>query len=204
MRLSKKLLSFVFLAALLMWKASNLHAQTDYVITNDGVKIMGEVKTHNVDKVKFKAVGEEKMKKYKPKEIKEAYKAGHGVFRSVYLPKNQSQSFLQVLEDGKIKLYEYYKSSGTMYGMTPMAGGGYTPMGMYNNTKKAWYAQKDSSEVVEVKSNQIWGSRQGRKDNFLRLIQDNQHIADRYNAEDKFNFDFVRSLIVEYNGLVKN
>lgn len=30
-----------------------LYAQTDYVITNDGVKIMGEVKSHNVDKVKF-------------------------------------------------------------------------------------------------------------------------------------------------------
>ena len=88
--------------------------------------------------------------------------------------------------------------------MAPMAGGGYSTMGMYNSTNKSWYAQKDSSEVVEVKTNQIWGSRQGRKDNFLRLVQDNQHVADRYNAEDKFNFDFVRSLIVEYNGLVKN
>ncbi|WP_448633265.1 hypothetical protein [Pedobacter panaciterrae] len=62
-----------------------------------------------------------------------------------------------------------------------------------------WYAQKDNGELVEVKSNQMWGSRKTRKDNFSTLIADNPRILDRYIKEDKFTFDFVRSLIEEYN-----
>ena len=93
MRNLKNLLFVTTLIACIIGTTASLHAQTDYIITNEGTKIMGEVKTHNVDKVKFKAAGEEKTKKYKPKELKEAYKAGHGVFRSVLMPKNKAHLF---------------------------------------------------------------------------------------------------------------
>lgn len=184
--------------------ANMLYAQTDYIINNDNTKIMGEVKSHSVDKVKFIPVGEKKVQKFNAQQIKEAYQAGHGIFRSVITANDKKPSFLQVLEDGKIKLYEYYK--GTMMYGAPAYGGGMAGGGMgfgtvYNNTKKRWYAQKDGGEVVEVKSNGIWGSRKDRKDNFLNMIKDNAHVTGRYEKADKFSFDFVQSLIVEYNNL---
>lgn len=199
--LTKRLLIALFFAFFTL-STANIFAQTDYVITNDGTKIMGEVKNHGVDKVKFKAAGQEKNKKYKPADIKETYKAGHGVFRSLLTPKSKKKVFLQVLEDGKIKLYEYFKTS-TIYGSsmgTPGAGFGGVGYGStYNMSNKSWYAQKDNGELIDIKTTEIWGSRKERKAKFLNLVQDNAHVADRYKAEDKFNFDFVRSLIVEYN-----
>ncbi len=200
----KYLLSITCLLACILGTNGNLFAQTDYIITNNGDKVMGEVKSHTVDKVKFLPAGQKKSAKYKPSEIKEAYKAGHGVFRSILVPKRKKPCFLQVLEDGKIKLYEYYKVSYNYYGMygsSMSVGPGLGYGGGYNSTKKTWYAQKDGGELVDIKTNQIWGSRKARKEGFLNLVNDNKHVADRYAAEDKFNFDFVRSLIVEYNSL---
>lgn len=194
-----RLLASIFFLFLLT-SGIDTNAQTDYIINNEGVKVMGEVKNHNVDKVKFIAVGEKKADKYKPEDIKEAYKAGHGVFRSLILPGDKSASFLQLLEDGKIKLYEFFKNGyTTTYGAPVSYGGTGTYMGRSTPTRY-WYAQKEGGELVEIKSNQIWGSRKGRKDNFSKLINDNQHILDRYQTADKFTFDFIRSLIVEYNG----
>lgn len=188
----------------LMGFSNMLYAQTDYIINNDNTKVMGEVKSHSVDKVKFIPVGVKKAQKFNAQQIKEAYQAGHGVFRSVAVSDGKKPCFLQVLEDGEIKLYEYNKGT-TMYN-APVYGGGMAGGGMgfgtvYNNTKKRWYAQKDGSAIVEVKSNGIWGSRKDRKDNFLNMIKDNVHVKERYEKADKFSFDFVQSLIVEYNTL---
>lgn len=189
------------LTGFVMTFSSDVNAQTDYVINNDGAKIMGEVKSHNVDKVKFIPANEKKAQKFNAEQLKEAYKAGHGVFRSVAAAEGKKPSFMQVLEDGKIKLYEYFKTS-TMYG-APAGGFGNGAIGStYNSTKKRWYAQKDGGEVVEVKSNGIWGSRKNRKDNFFNMIKDNVHVAERYENADKFSFDFVQSLIEEYNALI--
>nr|WP_162989011.1 hypothetical protein [Pedobacter schmidteae] len=188
---------FLFFCACLMGWAGNLYAQSDYVIKHDNTKVMGEIKSHGLSKVKFIPAGEKKAQKFRPEQLKEAYQAGHGVRRSIVREKGGKASFLEVLEDGKVKLYEYYQQGRTMYG-PPTAGGGMGFVGGSAPTKK-WYAQKDDGIIVEVKSNGIWGSRKGRKDNFLSLIQDNAQVVSRYEKEDKFSFDFVRSLIVEYN-----
>lgn len=181
--------------------AGKTYGQTDYIINNDNTKILGEVKSQNVDKVKFIPANEKKVQKFNAQQIKEAYKSGHGIFRSVAVAEGKKPSFLRVLEDGEIKLYEYFKSS-TMYSGVPAGGYGGGGFGAtYNSTKKRWYAQKDNGEVVEVKSNGIWGSRKNRKDNFFNMIKDNAHVAERYEQADKFSFDFVQSLIEEYNGL---
>lgn len=191
---------FIFLFSLT--SSITLYAQTDYVITNDGVKVMGEVKSHNVDKVKFIPDGEKKTKKYKPEDIKEAYKAGHGIFCSLILPGDKKASFLQLLDKGKIELYEFFKNGyTTMYG-TPMSNGP-SPgpfVGVRSNPVRYWYARKEGGDLVEIKTNMIWGSRKDRKDNFSALIKDNDHVLNRYQTKDKFTFDFIQSLIVEYNG----
>lgn len=197
----KKFMKLMLISILMLFVncfAYQLYAQTDYIINNDNAKIMGEVKSHNVSKVKFIPAGEKKVQKFNASQIKEAYQAGHGVFRSIVTAEGKKPAFLQVLEDGKIKLYEYYE--GTMMYSAPMSGaaGGFA----YNNIKKRWYAQKDAEEIVEVKSNGIWGSRKDRKDNFLNMVKDNTHVATRYEKADKFSFDFVRSLISEYNELI--
>lgn len=201
MKIFRHTLLFAFSLLILLILRLDAQAQSDYIITNDGKKVMGEVKNHNVDKVKFVPAGEKKSLKFKPEDIKEAFKAGHGIFQSQNLPNGKGLSFLQFLENGNIKLYEFFKNGYTSaYGAPIFYGAPGTFMTGRSNPTRYWYARKEGGELVEIKSNQIWGSRKNRKDNFLDLIKDNQHVADRYQNEDKFTFDFVRSLIVEYNG----
>jgi hypothetical protein len=200
MKILKHALLFAFSLLILLILKLDAHAQSDYIITNDDKKVMGEVKNHNVDKVKFVPAGEKKSKKFKPEDIKEAFKAGHGIFQSHNLPNGKGPSFLQLLENGNIKLYEFFKNGYTSaYGAPVSYGASGTFMIAKSNPTRYWYARKEGGELVEIKSNQIWGSRKNRKDNFSELIKDNPHVADRYQTEDKFTFDFVRSLIVEYN-----
>ena len=190
--------AFLFVLVMLTYQAS---AQTDYIIKKDGVKVMGDVKSYSINKVKFIPVGETKALKYDPDQVNEIFSTKDGIFRSVLLNKDQHRTFLQVLEDGRIKLYRYIVSSGAP-GAPMFNGGGFSGMGVgYSHTKLSWYAQKDGSALIEVKSNSIWGSRKGRKDAFLALIADNEQVTQRYQAEDKFTFDFVRSLVEDYNKL---
>jgi hypothetical protein len=200
MKVYKHTLVFLFSLLLFLMFKLDVQAQSDYIINNDGNKVMGEVKNHNVDKVKFLPAGEKKAQKFKPEDIKEAFKAGHGIFQSQNLPNGKGRFFVQLLEDGKIKLYEFFKNGYTTTYGAPVAYGGTGTFSYGNNPTRYWYANKEGGDLVEVKSNQIWGSRKNRKDNFSALINDNQHVADRYQTEDKFTFDFIRSLIVEYNG----
>ncbi|HMI03900.1 MAG TPA: hypothetical protein VK541_15550 [Pedobacter sp.] len=86
--------SLAFILLFLLTSGINTYAQTDYIITNNGAKVMGEVKSHNVDKVKFTAAGEKKVQRFNPEDIKEAYKAGHGIFCSMILPGDKSSSFV--------------------------------------------------------------------------------------------------------------
>lgn len=203
MNISKIFLPIACFFAFVLLNCQNLYAQTDYVIMNDGTKVMGEVQSQTTSKVKFKAVGEKKSKKFKSADIKEGYKAGYGVFRSIVYAAGKKPAFLLVLEDGKIKLYEYYESSTSYYASGPYGAGNGTFGRTYNNVNKTWYAQKDGNEIAQVKTNQIWGSRKTRKDRFFNLIEDNAHVAERYQNEDKFSFDFIRSLVIEYNTLAK-
>lgn len=191
-------ITFVFLVffSLITLQAS---AQTDYVISKDGIKTMGEVRNYQVKRVRFKPVGEKKAKTYNPDKVNEFYKAGHGTFRAITLNNDKRPTFLHVLEDGKIKLYEYLVSGRTYGGPTYYGGNMSGFSNGYSYSKQRWYAQKDGSELAEVKSNSIWGSRKNRKDAFSNLIGDNDHVLQRYKDEDKFTFDFIRSLVVEYN-----
>ena len=196
---SKSIRIFFFFSMLF---AGHVMAQTDYIIKKDGAKTMDEVESYTVSKVKFIPVGEKKAQKYDAEQVNELYKAGHGTFRAILLNNDTRRTFLHVLEDGKIKLYEYMVS-GRVQGAPMYNGSGFSGIGGgYSYTKQRWYAQKDGAELVEVKSNGIWGSRKGRKDAFSMLIADNNHVTQRYKNEDKFTFDFVRSLVVEYNKLL--
>jgi len=197
-----KIHSLAFLTFLfLLVSTGSVVAQTDYVITKDGIKTMGEVKNYSVKKVKFVPVGTKKAQKYNPEQINEMYKAGHGTFRSLSMDKGKRPTFLHVLEDGKIQLYEYLVTS-RVQGAPMYNGSNFSSMGTsYNMTSQRWFAQKQGTALIEVKTNSIWGSRKDRKDALSSLIGDNEHVMQRYKTEDRFSFDFVRSLIVEYNKL---
>lgn len=174
-------------------------AQSDYILNRDGSKVMGEVKNYNLKQVKFVPAGEKKAKKYNTEQVNELYKAGHGTFRALSLKEDKKRVFLHVLEDGKIKLYEFLVK-GYVQGAPMYNGLGFSNMGAgYSYKNQRWYAQKEGSKLVDVKSNGIWGSRKDRKDAFSNLIADNPQVTKRYLEKDKFTFDFVMSLVVEYN-----
>lgn len=192
---------YLFLSCFLFFSVFTIDpllAQDDFIINNNGEKVIGEVIKIGFEKVKFRPSTDKKKMKFKPVDIKEAYEEGDGLFRSVFVPKLKKQIFLRVLEDGKIKLYEFYTNSGGGASMGITSAGFPHSGASVRNVQKYWYAEK-SGEIIEVKTNSWWGSRKKRKEDFYNLIQDNEKIAGLYETEQKFSFDFVRFLIKKYN-----
>jgi len=173
---------------------TKLSAQDDFIIDVNGTKIVGQANRVEFEKVKFKPLTEQKKIKFKPSELREIFRKKDGLFRSVYVPDKKKQLFLKVLEDGKIRLYEYYKNTkGWGY-----FGAGPNPMPNASSVDKNWYAEKNG-ELVEIKTNSWFGSRKARKERFREFIKDNEKILQRYESEQKYSFDFIRLLIADYN-----
>ncbi|WP_448633264.1 hypothetical protein [Pedobacter panaciterrae] len=93
---------FLFFCFLFSFATSKVQAQTDFVIMNDGTKLMGEIKNQNLKKVKFIGSGEKKVRKFGPTDITEVYKTGRETFRSVGLPGNKGRFF-----------YKFWKMAGS-------------------------------------------------------------------------------------------
>ena len=62
---------FLSILIFLVISSSTASAQTDYIIDNDGAKIMGKVKSITFETVKFIPDGEKKAEKFSPNQIKE-------------------------------------------------------------------------------------------------------------------------------------
>lgn len=184
------IISFVFCSL----TVSKLSAQDDFIIDVNGTKIVGQANKVEFEKVKFQPLAEKKKLKFKPSDLKEVFRKKDGLFRSVYVPDKKKQLFLKVLEDGKLKLYQYYNNV-KRWGYF---GAGPNPIANASSLDIIWYAEKNG-ELVEIKTNSWFGSRKARKERFREFIQDNERILQRYEAEQKFSFDFVRSLIADYN-----
>lgn len=185
---------------------TGLHAQDkdkeqplDYLVTNQGDTLRGKFKSgfssrgsFKVDKKVITVDSDDHMSYYLGKD-KELY-------RTVAPSKPSKKYWCLVLEDGPIRLYEQeIKKHRSM--MNPGTG---SMLSSYTDVKRTWYATKNDSVIVEVKTNSIWGNRQDRKDAVSELFSDDPETLKEYEQAGDFRFDTVRALVARYNKRAKD
>jgi len=155
----------------------------DYVITNKGDTLAGQIIGERMSWFKFKSQTDTKFQKFTASEVAE-YRTDKKRYFSKVLPGEEEPTFVMRFEDGPISLYQYLKYTN--------------PAG--NNYILRWYASKNNGPLVELKSN--WGattSREERKENFEALISDNAIVLSKYKAAHSYSFDIIESLVKNYN-----
>ncbi len=182
------MIRFVLLFQVFLASCFVSYAQTDFIITAKGDTLLGEIRSSNDNWVKFKGKGQSKFQKLPSMEVvKEAYSSfddAHYAYKVI--KEGVSPIRLTILRQGKINLYERRTYTYTQYG---------------NSTNVNWYAEKGGHELVEIKTNSFWGSREARKNAFTQLIADQPTILEMFNKEEKFSFKFLSKLIEQYNTL---
>jgi hypothetical protein len=160
---------------------SSVSAQ-DFLITLNNDTLKGEIKKQFIGFYRFKPDGTDNFNKIKIRETKEFYKAEKEINYLVkQRPDKRSPDFLQRLVRGKIDLFEYYRQTGN------------------NQVDIVWYASKQNGELLEVKSNHIFGARSERKDKLYSLIGDKPELLEKFKKDDSYSFDAVKECIKSYN-----
>ncbi|TSD66148.1 hypothetical protein FFF34_001740 [Inquilinus sp. KBS0705] len=177
----------------------NANAQTvDYIINykSDTVKCaIG--KGFLAKNYSYKLTPDGKSVKISIDDVKEYYIAKDKILnRAVIREGKDKREYMQLIEGGKIDLYE--KNTTTTYGSGPNQ--------MINTTSNTlWYISKGSDTVKEVKNNEVSifslfnKSRKDRKSDFVEMIHDNKEVYDKYIADDKYSFKQVQRLVHYYN-----
>ena len=184
--------------------------ENGYIINSSGDTIRGSIFDQRFRWVQFQPKGLNQYQKVSAKEIRE-YKYKEELYSAQYLPyvkpivspkematkqiskpsnqKYQSDpTFLRVLENGSIRLFEYMEYTG--------ATG--------NTYIQQWYARKGDGPLIELKSNTgVSLSRKERKAALLAMIADNEELTNRYNEDKAFDQDRIQYFIKEYNSQAK-
>jgi hypothetical protein len=170
------------------------HAQDDYVITAKGDSIMCKIK------IPFGGGTATYFKKgmYEPKamaywEVKRYYIADKKqLFQSVVLKGTKDHYFMNLLENGKIKLYEIKDVDYARRG-----AGDYVKM-----TNLAWFINAGADTVQEIKSTQtgiaVFAGREKRRDELSEMLKDNSQLYQLY-VTNEVNFKDLRRIIHAYN-----
>lgn len=165
-------------------------AQKDYIVNNAGDTTRGQFKKQIISfGVKFKANGKSQFEEVNYDDLSSYYKSKDSssyVLKTI--PTRKKPVFLKRLQDGKVKLYEYF------------IPGTYGYMGaVRTGSQTIWYASKNDGELLEVKTNNIVGTREERKNNFYALIGDYKELWDDFIAEKNFSYEMIESYVKKYN-----
>ena len=175
-------LRLTFILSMFCAFCTQASAQQDFIVTSKNDTLKGEIKKQLIGFYKFKPDGTDRFNKIKIGETKEFYKAEKEINYLVKpRPDKSKPDFLQRLVRGKIDLLEYYRQAGN------------------NQVDIVWYACKSNGELLEVKSNHIFGSRNERKDNLYKLLGDNPELLEKFKKDNSYSFDAVKDCIKSYN-----
>jgi len=175
--------------------ASNVKAQSDYIISQKGDSISCTISTPFLSKIdRYKTDANSKTTKINPDEVKRYYRADRNkLYYSVYKTGKDKPEFMPVIEHGKINLFEVVETSYSSGGMMHMTT---------TSSTTYWYVSKGADTVKELKTSGLFWlgkSKQNRKDILGDMVKDNKTIYDQYVAEDKFSFKQIRKLVHLYN-----
>ena len=193
-----KPLPFLATALICFLFSSKLLAQ-EYVITIKGDSIPCKIKFPFGGSVKYKSDTMQKFNKVNTDEIKEYYSSDDSsLYRAVYVDNSKKPTFLEVVEKGKINLYQEVISSPPHSVTTGIA---------FSITAQntIWYISKGSNYVQQLKNSNytITGlfekSRQKRENDLIEKIMDNKPVYEKFIADDSFSYKEIRNIIHLYN-----
>lgn len=178
-RIKKRFLLLVFLLP-----AAAAFSQDDYAVINQHDTLRGKLRY--IYKAPPKLVTHDTAVFCHPALVKAYYDSKRkALFRSLVLPEAGEPVFLQVLESGKISLYEWeyvYDNSGT------------------TTTSITWYADKAGMSLQEVKRTGLGGNGINRRQAMEALLADNGPLAQQFQQKELYSFGYLRELIRQYNG----
>ena len=193
--------SFAIIATcvILLLASTQLKAQKqDYIINNLGDTVKCEVKVPPLFGVpRYKTAGSNQWQRISLKNTNEYYTTqNHTLIRRVVKPDGKAV-FMKVLENGKISLYEESTTDTNM-----AAGPNATPT---TTISTEWYAAKtpDLNKVAKKIDLGSFGlsfkSKKKRIAEISAMMVDDKAVADKFTADDKFNYKAVRNIIHLYN-----
>jgi hypothetical protein len=190
-----KILKLIFLAILLLNEAEAQNR--DYVITINGDTLKGQF----IGK-KFKADGWAKARELDLAGYKETYQAAkHDLERAVFFPEDSTISFLPVIINGKISLYQstgYGVGVGLsiMMGVGMRGGIGITKTMLYYAAKGTGFPKKmDYSQFGKIKVK----SQEKRMDTLGQMLMDNKVVYNKFIADDNFTLRAIKNIIHLYD-----
>jgi hypothetical protein len=175
------------LVLLLALSTTSAYAQNDYVVINKNDTIRGSLEP--IYKAYPKLISGSKTIWCHPSIVKSYFNSKKGsLYRSVMMTGAEEPIFLQILETGKINLYEWeysYDNTGT------------------TTTSITWYADKAGYPLKEVKRTGVGGNASARKVAMEFLLSDNGPIAQEFINKETYSFDYLRATIRKYNAEAK-
>lgn len=165
---------------------------TSYVIRVTGDTLYCRIKfTFFGGKGEYRTDDMKDWKVIKSDDIKECGMRRRGKWsyvRPVYNPDQKRGMFLDIVEKGKINVYQQIVviKSGFGYG---------------TNTIINWFIAKGTDTLKELKTTSLFffKSRKNRKDEFGEMLMDNKDVYGVYMEEKKFSFKKLRQYVRLYN-----
>lgn len=187
-------IKFTLIFLLISTLTLKVAAQTsDYVITQKGDTLNCLIRKGFIfASVKYKTDSMTSYEKINSDEIKQYFHVKDKFpYRAVLVPKNKKLTFLALLEEGKINLFQDLQV---------------TSDGKHSYTNIDWYAAKGTVTLTHIKTNGIINSKghKERKAELLNLIEDNKALTDQFNTADSYSFDSIQAVIKEYNRQAKS
>jgi hypothetical protein len=159
----------------------------NYVLNRKGDTIKCDFKKPFMGKLRYVPLGSDKAIKITTDEIKEYYRAKDSVMVvATVLPGERSPDFVNLLERGKINMYERIVITYSNYGST---------------TTYYWYINKGSDPLKELKATTIFtdGSRKERRKMFSEMIADDESLKGQFEADNDFSLKRLQYYVHEYN-----
>lgn len=178
------------LLPLLFATAFTVHAQQkDYVVTTGGDTVKCEITKPFLGSPRYNTGAE--STKIRIDEIAAYYQSKeHLKVRAVHTDGHKRSSFMSVIEDGPITLYEEIitnYNAGT---------------GVSTSTKNWFWSTKGSPQANSLKTSSLFlgdKSREERMNDLGELLKDKKEIYDAYIAQKKFSFKQIQKLVHWYN-----
>ncbi|MBS1526821.1 MAG: hypothetical protein JST19_14290 [Bacteroidetes bacterium] len=159
----------------------------NYVLTTNGDTIKCDFRRPFMGMLRYKPVGSDKFIKITTNDIKEYYNTkDSATVVATFLPDQSYPEFVNLLERGKINMYEKVVITYSRYGST---------------TTYYWYVNKGVGVLKELKATTLFtdGSRKERKKMFSDMIADDEPLKAQFEADNDFSLKRLQYYIREYN-----
>ncbi|MFI5159079.1 MAG: hypothetical protein ACHQF4_09450 [Sphingobacteriales bacterium] len=179
--LSFALYSGIFLILVISFAAEAQRAPCDYIITRKGDTIKCTISKNIFSGLRYRVSSKDDYKAVDVNEINEYYTyQNNETFRAFKIPETDKVTFLELLESGKIDLYELKSRH-------------------YRSNNIFWFAAKNDNKLIEIKNTLILHPTNADKENLIKLISNNVAAVQKINGDKAYSFKNIKDAIHQYN-----